>query len=101
MTKKSSPTGSGHSKIMHYGMMVCCAVMLLPIAGYFVAGGTIGGLWGKSAVFRDAQDDGEILSWGFGGRRDDKSDSVTHGPTNGKTPTPRGVNWPAVVALFV
>lgn len=51
MTKKSSPTGSGHSKIMHYGMMVCCAVMLLPIAGYFVAGGTIGGLWGKSAVF--------------------------------------------------
>lgn len=32
-------------------MMACCAVMLLPIAGFFLAGGTIAGLWSNSAAF--------------------------------------------------
>lgn len=36
---------------MHYGMMACCAVMLLPIAGYLVAGGTLAGLWGNASAF--------------------------------------------------
>ncbi|KPN62772.1 Protein of unknown function [Aliiroseovarius crassostreae] len=44
-------TGSGHSKLMHYGMMACCAIMFLPIVGYLIAGGTIGGLWGNSIAF--------------------------------------------------
>lgn len=39
------------NKVMHYGMMVCCTVMLLPVAGFFVAGGTVAGLWTNFAVF--------------------------------------------------
>ena len=37
--------------IMHAGMAVCCAVMLIPVAGFFVAGGTIAGLGSNLAVF--------------------------------------------------
>lgn len=51
MNDKSNLNKTGHSKLMHYGMMVCCAVMLLPVAGFFLAGGTIGGLWSNSAAF--------------------------------------------------
>jgi hypothetical protein len=51
MSEKKNSTGRGHSKLMHYGMMACCAIMLLPIAGYFVAGGTLGGLWSNSTAF--------------------------------------------------
>lgn len=29
---------------MHYGMILCCAVMLLPVAAFLFAGGTIAGL---------------------------------------------------------
>lgn len=43
------PTAS--SKLMHYGMMVCCAVMLLPVAAFFIAGGTIAGLWTNVGLF--------------------------------------------------
>lgn len=39
------------SKIMHYGMMVCCAVMLLPVAAFFIAGGSIAGLWSNVGLF--------------------------------------------------
>ena len=39
------------SKLMHYGMMACCAVMLLPVMAFFVAGGTVAGLWGNYGLF--------------------------------------------------
>ena len=39
------------SKIMHYGMMVCCAVMLVPVAAFFLAGGSIAGLWNNVGLF--------------------------------------------------
>lgn len=42
-TKSSAHSQSG-SKLMHFAMMACCVVMLLPIAGFLLAGGTIGGL---------------------------------------------------------
>lgn len=51
MSDNSNPRGAGSTKLMHYGMMACCAIMLLPVAGYFVAGGTIGGVWGNAAAF--------------------------------------------------
>jgi len=39
------------SKLMHYGMMVCCAVMLLPVAAFLLAGGTLAGLWTNVGLF--------------------------------------------------
>ena len=41
---------SGHA-LMKYGMWACCAVMLLAVAGYFLAGDTDGGMTGKIAAF--------------------------------------------------
>ena len=38
-------------RLMHYGMMACCVVMLLPVAGFFLAGGALAGIWGNAAVF--------------------------------------------------
>lgn len=38
-------------KFMHYGMMACCVVMLLPVIGFFLAGGTLAGMWGSAAAF--------------------------------------------------
>ncbi len=29
---------------MRYGMLACCVVMLLPVGGYFLGGGTLSGL---------------------------------------------------------
>ena len=43
------PAQSG--KLMHYGMMICCTLMLLPIATFFLAGGTIAGLWTNLGLF--------------------------------------------------
>ena len=43
------PTGS--SKLMKYGMIVCCSVMLLPVAGFLLAGGTIAGLLTNVGLF--------------------------------------------------
>ncbi|KNG95404.1 hypothetical protein [Pseudaestuariivita atlantica] len=37
--------------LMHAGMAVCCAVMLLPVAGFLIAGGTLAGLVGNLALF--------------------------------------------------
>lgn len=37
--------------LMHAGMAVCCAVMLIPVAGFFIAGGTLAGLTNNLAVF--------------------------------------------------
>ncbi|MGY3439821.1 MULTISPECIES: DUF2933 domain-containing protein [unclassified Marinovum] len=43
-TKKAGQTGS--DKLMKYGMWACCAVMLLPVGAYFVAGGALDGAGG-------------------------------------------------------
>lgn len=51
MSDTQSQKSTGTSKVMHYGMMVCCAVMLLPVAAFFVAGGTIAGLWTNVGLF--------------------------------------------------
>lgn len=37
--------------LMHAGMAACCAVMLIPVAGFFVAGGTLAGLTNNLGVF--------------------------------------------------
>ena len=37
--------------LMKYGMWACCALMLLPVVGYFLAGGADGSLTGKIAAF--------------------------------------------------
>ena len=46
--EKNAKKGFG---LMHAGMAVCCAVMLIPVAGFFVAGGTLAGLTSNLAVF--------------------------------------------------
>ena len=37
--------------LMMYGMWACCAVMLVPVVGFLVAGGTAGGLTQKLVAF--------------------------------------------------
>ena len=37
--------------LMHAGMAVCCTVMQIPVAGFFIAGGTLAGLTNNLAVF--------------------------------------------------
>lgn len=39
------------NRIMHWGMMACCAVMLLPIAAYFFSGGSIFGAFNNLGAF--------------------------------------------------
>jgi len=51
MSGTENQTATGQSRLMHFGMMVCCAVMLLSLAGFFVAGGSIAGLWSNVSVF--------------------------------------------------
>ena len=41
----------GRSALMKYAMWACCAVMVLPLAGYLVSGGTVSGLWQNVWVF--------------------------------------------------
>ena len=41
----------GKSALMKYAMWACCAVMVLPLAGYLVSGGTVSGLWQNVSVF--------------------------------------------------
>ena len=68
----STPVSGG--KIMKWGMMVCCIAMITPIALYFIAGGTVGGLSDSLGLFAPlilclgahflyAQGDGKILSF--------------------------------------
>lgn len=40
-----------NSRSSRFAVMTCCAVMLIPIAMFFVAGGTVSGLNGNLAVF--------------------------------------------------
>lgn len=51
MSDQKSDAGKKGFGLMHAGMMVCCAVMLLPVAGFLLAGGTIAGLFSNLAVF--------------------------------------------------
>lgn len=51
MATESNPASFGAKKFARYGMIVCCTVMLIPVAGYFLAGGTLAGLWSNFAVF--------------------------------------------------
>jgi hypothetical protein len=51
MSDNQSQKSTGSSKLMQYGMMACCAVMLFPVAAFFIAGGTIAGLWGNVGLF--------------------------------------------------
>ena len=51
MSNRGNPEPATPSKLMHYGMMVCCTVMLLPIALFFLAGGSIAGLWANLGLF--------------------------------------------------
>jgi hypothetical protein len=37
--------------LMNLGMMACCAVMLVPVAGFFLAGGTITGIASTATAF--------------------------------------------------
>lgn len=51
MRAPQNQTPPGQSKLMHYGMMTCCAVMLVSVAGFFLAGGTVAGHSGNAGVF--------------------------------------------------
>ncbi len=51
MSNIDDQKSNASSKLMHYGMMVCCAVMLLPVAAFFLAGGSIAGLWSNVGLF--------------------------------------------------
>lgn len=48
--KEETPAKKGFG-LMHAGMAVCCTVMLIPVAGFFIAGGTIAGLVGNLGIF--------------------------------------------------
>ena len=37
MSNPQDQNPSGSSKFLHYGMMICCAVMLLPVGAFFIA----------------------------------------------------------------
>lgn len=45
--RAAAPNG----QFMKYAMIACCAVMLLPVATFFLAGGAISGLWENAGVF--------------------------------------------------
>ena len=51
MSNQENTTKKKGFGLMHAGMMVCCAVMLLPVAGFILAGGTIAGLFSNLSVF--------------------------------------------------
>lgn len=51
MANSDKQETAGSSKLMHYGMMVCCAVMLLPVAAFLLAGGTIAGMLNNLGLF--------------------------------------------------
>ena len=51
MNKQSQQNKPIKDRLMHYGMMACCVVMLVPIVGFLLAGGTMSGLWSNAAVF--------------------------------------------------
>ena len=51
-TKPTNEDGQEkHSGLMRYGMMLCCAVMLLPVGLFFVGGGALSGLSANAGLF--------------------------------------------------
>jgi hypothetical protein len=46
--QETSP--KSNNRLMQRGMLVCCAAMLLPIAAYSLAGGSLLGSWGNIGV---------------------------------------------------
>lgn len=46
---QDTPRHTTRDRLMHYGMMACCAVMLLPVAGILIGGGGLGGATGALA----------------------------------------------------
>lgn len=42
---------TGNSRLSRFAMMACCAVMLVPIATFFIAGRTVSGLTENLVVF--------------------------------------------------
>ena len=51
MSDTNENNGKKGFGLMHAGMAVCCTVMLIPVAGFFIAGGTLAGLTNNLAVF--------------------------------------------------
>lgn len=47
--RKTSNNAKG--TLMHWGMMACCAVMLVPVLGYFLSGGGLSGLRSNALAF--------------------------------------------------
>lgn len=51
MSSTDSPNKKFPFSFMHTGMAICCTVMLLPIGAFFLAGGTIAGLFTNLELF--------------------------------------------------
>jgi hypothetical protein len=46
-----------NSRLSRFAMMACCALMIIPIATFFVAGGTVLALNGNLAAFAPTADE--------------------------------------------
>lgn len=44
MPRNTEESRAGLSKPLHFGMLVCCAIMVAPLAVFFLRGGTVAGL---------------------------------------------------------
>ena len=44
MLRKTDVSHAVLSKPLHFGMLICCAVMVAPLAVFFVKGGSVSGL---------------------------------------------------------
>ncbi|MFC4732570.1 DUF2933 domain-containing protein [Salipiger abyssi] len=51
MIHANRPGNPQGNKLMRYGMMACCAVMLIPVGAFFVTGGSVSGLWANAGIF--------------------------------------------------
>ena len=44
MPRNTEESRKGLSKPLHFGMLICCAIMVAPLAVFFLRGGTFSGL---------------------------------------------------------
>ena len=44
MPRNTEESRAGLSKPLHFGMLICCAIMMAPLAIFFLRGGTVAGL---------------------------------------------------------
>ncbi|SEM80712.1 DUF2933 domain-containing protein [Palleronia pelagia] len=51
MAMDAPGTAPKQRKLMTYGMIACCAVMLAPVAAFFLSGGGADGLWRNAGLF--------------------------------------------------